>query len=1031
MNSKRYDGIDHPVRPIKDLRDLINSSCEMFADVDAYLYKDKAAGEFKGIKYSQVKEDMDALGTRFCDMGLKNKKIAVIGETSYYWFLTYYATVCGTGVIVPLDKNLPADEVKNLVYRSKASAIVYSSKMEKSVKGLFDEPGELEYFISMSEEGHKALAADSDPGNDKGKSGGKANRILSLKALINEGKNLVHQGDRGFLDAEIDPDAMCSLLFTSGTTGQAKGVMLSHKNIASNVVNMSRREKLGDDFVVLSILPTHHTFENTCVDWTTFYQGKTLAICEGIKYISKNMNEVHANCLVGVPLVFEKLHKGLMKQADSTGQGDKLRNAIEMSRRMRLYNNPRIMKRMFKTVHDAFGGGMQQFIAGGAAIDPQVIKDFEAMGIPMMQGYGMTECSPIIAVNQNNYSIAESVGRPMHGTTVRIDNPDRDGVGEIVCKGPSVMLGYYEDPAATEEVLRDGWLYTGDLGYMDENGFLYVTGRKKTVIVTKGGKNIFPEEIEEVLKQNDLVKEVLVHGVTDKRIGNVAVTADIQPNFALLKERHGEMDSSQIYHFYKDLVDKVNDTMPAYKAIKRVNIREKDFEMTTTGKLKRYGNFTEGAEGAGSMSYMDTKKEEQSRAEEFLKEIAESENAAYRFKTGRPITDVRELLLRNSEEYGEKIAFDLRFDGRRAEEKTEVSHRQFYADVNGLGTYLINSGAAKKKIKVKGGLNYLSLVSILSVCSGIGTVEAEMGRPDECTLTVDGEEVDILSAMEDGKNRLAQGDRQYVDAEVLGSDDAIVVDGEAFSHTSIAFSLMGMGAMLPITAEDTVFTVVSKDPIRSLVSGILLPLYRGAKVAFTCDYDEIVNALQEVRPTVAVSEPELADAYKRGLEQSGRKGIGFGKLNLTKFFARELLNVFGGRLDSIIINGAISEETETYIRKLGIDTYKGYVSKECPGLVAVEAREDKAGKKAAKAGSLGQIIPGMGVKIIDKDRDNIGEICLAGEALGHLEKSSEEGAQEEWIKTGDLGYIDDEGYLFVTGKVTDRFVGDGLGEALE
>ena len=670
MNSKRYDGVDHPVREVRDLRDLINSSCEMFSEVDAYLEKDKPGGTYQGIKYSQVKRDMDALGTRFCDMGLKNEKIAVIGETSYYWFLTYYATVCGTGVIVPLDKNLPPEEVKTLVERSGASAIVYSKKLEKSVAGLMEEPGSIKFFISMSAEEH------GDPGDI---------RMLSLKKLIEEGADLVHQGYRDFIDAEIDPNVMCTLIFTSGTTGQAKGVMLSHKNIASNVVNMSRRERLGEGFVILSILPTHHTFENTCVDWTTFYQGKTLAICEGIKYITKNMNEVKANCMVGVPLVFEKIHKSIMKQAEKSGQGETLKNAIQLSRRLKLYNNPFVMKRMFKSVHEALGGEMQQFIAGGAAIDPQVIKDFEAMGIPMMQGYGMTECSPIIAVNQNNYSIAESVGRPMHGTTVRIDDPDRDGVGEIVCKSPSVMLGYYENPEATEEVLRDGWLYTGDLGYMDDQGFLYVTGRKKTVIVTKGGKNIFPEEIEEVLKENDLIKEVLVHGVTDKRIGNIVITADIQPNFALLKETYGDMDSSQVYHFYKELVDKINDTMPAYKAIKRVNIREKDFEMTTTGKLKRYGNFTEGSESTGSLGYREAKAEEKRNKEDLLKVIAESDSPFYKNKDGYVVTDLRDLVVQAAESRGANLCC-------RESGSSEKTYGKLLADINGLGTYLINKG---------------------------------------------------------------------------------------------------------------------------------------------------------------------------------------------------------------------------------------------------------------------------------------------------------------------------------------------------
>ena len=433
MNKEKFSGIDHPIREVRDLKDLINSSAELFSDKAAYLQKDAPGGTFKAIRYSQVKKDMDALGTKFIDMGLKGEKIAVIGETAYHWFLTYYAVVCGTGVVVPLDKNLPEEEIENLIRRSGAKALIYSKKMEKKIEGLFDNPYDLKYFVSMREREH-------------------TDKVLSLRKLISEGRELLEEGNRDFVDAEIDPNQMATLIFTSGTTGLAKGVMLSHKNIVSNVMNMSRRMMLGEDWVILSILPTHHTFENTCVDWTTFYQGKTLAICEGVKYIQKNMNEVKANCMVGVPLVFEKLYKGMMKQAESSGQGEKLRNAIDLSRRLKLYNNPAIMKRMFKSVHDALGGGMQQFIAGGAAIDPQVIKDFEAMGIPMMQGYGMTECSPIIAVNQDNYGIAESVGRPMHGTTVKIDDPGPDGIGEIVVKSPSVMLGYYEDEAATAEV---------------------------------------------------------------------------------------------------------------------------------------------------------------------------------------------------------------------------------------------------------------------------------------------------------------------------------------------------------------------------------------------------------------------------------------------------------------------------------------------------------------------------------------------------------------------------------------------------
>ncbi len=989
MNSKRYDGIDYPVREVTDLRDIINSSCELFPEVDAYLYKDKTEGKFVGIKYSQVKADMDALGTRFIDMGLRNKKIALIGETSYYWFLTYYATVCGTGVIVPLDKNLPPEEVVTLINRSGASAIVYSKKMEKAVKQLFNNPGTIEYFISMDELRHKALAADGDPDNDQGGSGATGNRIMSLRSLVAEGADLVHQGERNFIDAEIDPNQMAALLFTSGTTGKAKGVMLSHKNIASNVVNMSRREKLGDNFIILSILPTHHTFENTCVDWTTFYQGKTLAICEGIKYISKNMNELHANCMVGVPLVFEKIYKGMMKQAESSGQGEKLRNAIELSRRLKLYNNPPIVKRMFKSIHEALGGEMKQFIAGGAAIDPQVIKDFEAMGIPMMQGYGMTECSPIIAVNQNNYSIAESVGRPMHGTTVRIDNPDTDGVGEIVVKSPSVMLGYYEDPEATAEVLRDGWLYTGDLGYMDENGFLYVTGRKKTVIVTKGGKNIFPEEIEEVLKQNELVKEVLVHGVTDKRIGNVAVTADIQPNFSLLKERYGEMDSSEIYHFYKELVDKVNDTMPPYKAIKRVNIREKDFEMTTTGKIKRYGNFVEGEDAVGSLSYREIKAEEVQQIQEMVKEIKSSEDPAYMNKNlldgnALPIvTDLKELIKACAEKYGDEIAF--RNTGL---EGGDISYKQFLADVNGLGTALINNGFKGKNVKIhskEGRLDYENLVLFFAVTCGLGTA----------LIVEEDNDQSIRKYIDEGKNQLAQGDRQYVDNEVLGSDKIIEIynpeksDGITFTHSSFCEGLIPVAAMLD-------------------APGTSGPYYG------------LPGRLPAESP-VGIGEEEGNKEEKKTSEN---------QIKIAEFFLGTLLPFYMGCGVDLALT---EDELQASIRKTGF-RYYGLPESAVPIAIYIKrgrrlplpeiplpgfmSKGDRKTHLAMNAGSVGHMVPCLGIKFIDKDLSGNGELCLAGGCI------AEPVNPDGWLHSGDLGHINEDGYLFITGKTRDRFVGD-------
>ena len=574
MNKKKYDGVLYDVREVRDLKDMISSSAKLFKDDVAYLQKDRPGGEFQPLTYGEFYKQMEALGTRLLDLGLKDKNIAVIGDSCYEWIMTYFAVVCGVGVIVPLDKNLPREELNNLVKRSGAAAIVYTKKSEKSLQDIMAEPGTVEYFISIGDDQH-------------------TDKALSLSKLIEEGNRLLKSGIRDYMDAEIEPDKMATLMFTSGTTGMAKGVMLSHKNIVANVYSMSKYVRIPKNGIVLSILPIHHAYEFTCSICTTFYQGKTIAICEGIKYIQKNMQESKANVVLGVPLVFEKMYKGMWKQAEKRGEAEKLRKAIDLSRKMKLYNNTALMKKLFKAVHHSFGDNIKLFIAGGAAIDPVVIEDFEAMGLPMIQGYGMSECAPIIAVNQDRYSKAASVGRPMPGTEVRIDNPDDDGIGEVVCKSDSVMIGYYENPEATAEVLEDGWLHTGDLGYMDEDGFLYLTGRKKTVIVTKGGKNIFPEEVEAILMESEFIQEVVVYGQVDEKVGNVIVSAAIYPNMGVLEEAKGKMSDEEIYDFFTEIVDAANKRMPSYKAVKRVSIRDKEFEKTTTGKIKRYGNVSE------------------------------------------------------------------------------------------------------------------------------------------------------------------------------------------------------------------------------------------------------------------------------------------------------------------------------------------------------------------------------------------------------------------------------------------------------
>jgi len=302
----------------------------------------------------------------------------------------------------------------------------------------------------------------------------------------------------------------------------------------------------------------------------------------------KNMAESQATVMLGVPLIFEQIHKRIMKQAAQNGMLPKIRRGIALSKKLKLYNNPAVVRKMFAPIHHATGGKMRLFIAGGAAINPEVISDFEAMGIPMIQGYGMTENSPIIAVNKDNCSKADSVGFPMPGTEVKIINPDKTGMGEIICKGPSVMMGYYNNPEETENVLKDGWLYTGDYGRFDEEGFLYIMGRKKNVIVTKNGKNIFPEEVEYYLLKSEYIEEVLVVGVEDEKSGDTVVKAGIYPNFKLIEAEMGYMTKEEMLKFMKSVVDKINEEMPVYKRVKRISIRDTEFEKTTTRKIKRF-----------------------------------------------------------------------------------------------------------------------------------------------------------------------------------------------------------------------------------------------------------------------------------------------------------------------------------------------------------------------------------------------------------------------------------------------------------
>ena len=515
---------------------------------------------------------MYSVGSALLADGFRGKHIAVIGENRYEWIVTYFAVVCGLGVIVPLDKELPVQEIAALAGRADISAIVYSAKVGEKVKSALEG---LEGVTRICMD----LAEDEDG-------------VLSFNALRNRGEALRSVGADNYAQLPVDPDAFCTLIFTSGTTGLAKGVMLCHRNLAYDVSALYQYVELDrfkDRKVTLSILPMHHTFEFTADVLGSMHQGGTVAFCEGLKYITKNMEQAKVTYLIAVPLIFENMHSKIWKQAEKAGKADKMRKAIKMVNALS-HIDRKVMKKtakLFKDVHNAMGGSVKLFIVGGAASDPNVIRNYISMGINMVQGYGMTECAPIICLNPDYACKPASVGLPLPGTQVYIDSPDSDGIGEIVCKSPAVMLGYYKDEEETAKVLSgDGWLHTGDYGYIDRDGYVYITGRKKNVIVTKNGKNVFPEEVEYYLMKSPFIKEVVVRGEDDGD-KDLAVTAEIYCDPAALQEA-GNPEGEALHALIKKEIDACNDMMPLYKRVKRFTIRDTEFAKTTTQKIKRW-----------------------------------------------------------------------------------------------------------------------------------------------------------------------------------------------------------------------------------------------------------------------------------------------------------------------------------------------------------------------------------------------------------------------------------------------------------
>ena len=555
---------------IEDLKDMLEKTANKNSTKTAFKVKDND-GKIVNKTYIDFKNDVQSLSTKLMEMGMQNQRIAVMGKNSYLWAISYLAATI-IGIVVPIDKEASKENVKEFLNVSNSKAIIADDKYLNEI------------FEFKSELKNETMLIDMQ----------NTSKYTNLSDLIADGKKLIDEGNSEYENIKINPDEMKILLFTSGTTGNSKAVMLSHKNICSNIVSIASIVKVDNSTKVLSILPLHHTYECTIGYLLVVYGGGTICYCEGLRYITKNIQEYQPTFILCVPLLLENVYKKVIKTLKSSLPEKYTKDESKIIDNLPFYLKGIVKKKVKKSL----GGKIKTFIVGAAAIKPELVEVFFKLGIKVLQGYGLTECSPLVAGNNDFYYKAASCGMPIPNVEYKIDNPNDEGVGEIIVKGPNVLIGYYENEEATKNVLKDGWFHTGDLGYVDDEEFLYISGRSKNMILTKNGENIYPEEIENILNDDDLIEESLVIGTSNGK-DDVQVKAKIFPNIEAIKEYLGNKipTKEEISKILNEAVKKANEKLPNFKHIKSFKIMDEDFERTTTNKVKRFGKNVEDDEG--------------------------------------------------------------------------------------------------------------------------------------------------------------------------------------------------------------------------------------------------------------------------------------------------------------------------------------------------------------------------------------------------------------------------------------------------
>ena len=562
---KNQNALVYDVRNILTIRDLMEGSVDRYADCAAFAM---AEGDtVHSITYAEAYEQVKALATYLRRLVPAGSKIAVTGKNSYHWALSYLAVTCGVGVVVPIDKDLRGDEIAALVKDSEASVLLYSHEQADKVAEVSD-----------------CLCLD----------------MKDMEAYLSEGTRFLADGDRAYAEHVIQPNALGVLLYTSGTTGVAKGVMLSQYNICCDITSVLRRVRIDPTDVALSVLPLHHTYECTVGLLCMLSGGVCIAYNSSLRRLQAELKLFRPTVMAVVPLILETFRNAIVKKYHQI-KGGKL--VLSLQRTVSDLTGNRSGKKIFSIVNETFGGRMRMLVCGAALLPPEVFRDYQRFGMKVLIGYGLTETAPVCIMHDDRYQAPDDIGFPMSGVLAKLDEVNEEGVGELCIKGGNVMMGYYKNPEETARVIdSEGWFHTGDLARLTARGTYQIAGRAKSMIVSPGGKKIFPEELELFLGASPYIKECLVYESgpeTDRH-----VTAALYPDAEAMEARlakdgivHDTVDYEVAERaLLEDVVKTVNARFPHYKHITRTVVRREEFVKTTTKKIRRNApeNLTEG-----------------------------------------------------------------------------------------------------------------------------------------------------------------------------------------------------------------------------------------------------------------------------------------------------------------------------------------------------------------------------------------------------------------------------------------------------